>query len=171
MADIILTEEGVLKLEEELHYLKTTKRPEVAEKIKVARDFGDLSENSEYDAAQNELAIMEARIRDIEETLKNVVVLDQSQLSKDIVSIGSTVTIRDMEYPDDEPESFTIVGMTESNPSENKISDQSPVGKALLGRKVGDVVTVHVNEKISYPIKLIAIEKGSDDDSLPITKY
>ncbi|MBE6897351.1 MAG: transcription elongation factor GreA [Ruminococcaceae bacterium] len=142
MADIILTEEGVLKLEEELHYLKTTKRPEVAEKIKVARDFGDLSENSEYDAAQNELAIMEARIRDIEETLKNVVVLDQSQLSKDIVSIGSTVTIRDMEFPDDEPESFTIVGMTESNPAENKISDQSPVGKALLGRKKGEKVVV-----------------------------
>lgn len=142
MADIILTEEGVLKLEEELHYLKTTKRPEVAEKIKVARDFGDLSENSEYDAAQNELAIMEARIRDIEETLKNVVVLDQSQLSKDIVSIGSTVTIRGMEFPDDEPESFTIVGMTESNPAENKISDQSPVGKALLGRKKGEKVVV-----------------------------
>ena len=142
MADIILTEEGVLKLEEELHYLKTTKRPEVAEKIKVARDFGDLSENSEYDAAQNELAIMEARIKDIEETLKNVVVLDQSQLSKDIVSIGSKVTIRDMEYPDDEPEWFIIVGMTESNPSENKISDQSPVGKALLGKKKGEIVLV-----------------------------
>jgi len=142
MADIILTEEGVLKLEEELHYLKTTKRPEVAEKIKVARDFGDLSENSEYDAAQNELAIMEARIKDIEETLKNVVVLDQSQLSKDIVSIGSKVTIRDMEFPDDEPEWFIIVGMTESNPSENKISDQSPVGKALLGKKKGEIVLV-----------------------------
>lgn len=142
MADIILTEEGVLKLEEELHYLKTTKRPEVAEKIKVARDFGDLSENSEYDAAQNELAIMEARIKDIEETLKNVVVLDQSQISKDIVSIGSKVTIRDMEFPDDEPEWFIIVGMTESNPAENKISDQSPVGKALLGKKKGEKVTV-----------------------------
>ena len=142
MADIILTEEGVLKLEEELRYLKTTKRPEIAEKIKVARDFGDLSENSEYDAAQNELAIMEARIKDIEETLKNVVVLDQSQLSKDIVSIGSKVTIREMEYPDDEPEWFIIVGMTESNPSENKISDQSPVGKALLGKKKGEIVLV-----------------------------
>jgi transcription elongation factor GreA len=142
MADIILTEEGVLKLEEELHYLKTTKRPEVANKIKEAREFGDLSENSEYDAAQNELAIMEARIKDIEETLKNVVVLDQSQLSKNIVSIGSKVTLRDMEFPDDEPEWFIIVGMTESNPSENKISDQSPVGKALLGKKKGEKVIV-----------------------------
>ena len=142
MADIILTEEGVLKLEEELHYLKTTKRPEVANKIKEAREFGDLSENSEYDAAQNELAIMEARIKDIEETLKNVVVLDQSQLSKNIVSIGSKVTLRDMEFPDDEPEWFIIVGMTESNPSENKISDQSPVGKALLGKKKGEKVLV-----------------------------
>ncbi len=142
MSDIILTEEGVLKLEEELHYLKTTKRPEVANKIKEAREFGDLSENSEYDAAQNELAIMEARIKDIEETLKNVVVLDQSQLSKNIVSIGSKVTLRDMEFPDDEPEWFIIVGMTESNPSENKISDQSPVGKALLGKKKGEKVLV-----------------------------
>ncbi len=142
MADIILTEDGVLKLEEELRYLKTTKRPEIAEKIKVARDFGDLSENSEYDAAQNELAIMEARIKDIEETLKNVVILDQSQLSTDIVSVGSKVTVRDKDFPDDEPESFIIVGMTESNPSENKISDQSPVGKALLGRKKGETVLV-----------------------------
>jgi transcription elongation factor GreA len=142
MADIILTEEGVQKLEEELHYLKSTKRPEVAEKIKVARDFGDLSENSEYDAAQNELAIMEARIKDIEETLKNVKILDQSQLSKDVVSIGSKVTIRDLDFPDEEPESYILVGMTESNPSENKISDQSPVGKALLGRKKGEKVLV-----------------------------
>ncbi len=142
MADIILTEEGVQKLEEELHYLKTTKRPEVAEKIKVARDFGDLSENSEYDAAQNELAIMEARIKDIEETLKNVVILDQSKISKDIVSIGSKVTIKDLNFPDEEPETYILVGMTESNPSENKISDQSPVGKALLGKKKGEKVLV-----------------------------
>lgn len=142
MADIILTEEGVQKLEEELHYLKTTKRPEIAEKIKVARDFGDLSENSEYDAAQNELAIMEARIKDIEETLKNVVILDQSKISKDIVSIGSKVTIKDLNFPDEEPETYILVGMTESNPSENKISDQSPVGKALLGKKKGEKVLV-----------------------------
>ena len=159
MADIILTEEGVLKLEEELRYLKTTKRPEIAEKIKVARDFGDLSENSEYDAAQNELAIMEARIKDIEETLKNVVVLDQSQLSKDIVSIGSKVTIRDMEYPDDEPEWFIIVGMTESNPSENKISDQSPVGKALLGKKKGEIVLVEAPGG-EFEYEILKIEFG-----------
>jgi len=139
---VYVSAEGLKKLQERLEYLKTTGRKEAAEEIKKARAFGDLSENSEYDAAQNELAIMEARIRDIEETLKNVVVLDQSQLSKDIVSIGSTVTIRDMEFPDDEPESFTIVGMTESNPAENKISDQSPVGKALLGRKKGEKVVV-----------------------------
>ena len=142
MADIILTEEGVLKLEEELRYLKFTKRPEIAEKIKVARDFGDLSENSEYDAAQNEHAITEARIKDIEETLKNVKILDQSQLTTDIVSIGSKVTIRDLDFPDEEPETYILVGMTESNPSENKISDQSPVGKALLGKKKGEKVLV-----------------------------
>lgn len=142
MADIILTEEGVLKLEEELRYLKFTKRPEIAEKIKVARDFGDLSENSEYDAAQNEHAITEARIKDIEETLKNVKILDQSQLTNDIVSIGSKVTILDLDFPDEEPETYILVGMTESNPSENKISDQSPVGKALLGKKKGETVVV-----------------------------
>ena len=158
MADIILTEEGVLKLEEELHYLKTTKRPEVANKIKEAREFGDLSENSEYDAAQNELAIMEARIKDIEETLKNVVVLDQSQLSKNIVSIGSKVTLRDMEFPDDEPEWFIIVGMTESNPSENKISDQSPVGKALLGKKKGEKVLVEAPGG-EFKLKILEISK------------
>ena len=159
MADIILTEEGVLKLEEELHYLKTTKRPEIAEKIKVARDFGDLSENSEYDAAQNELAIMEARIKDIEETLKNVVVLDHSQLSKDVVSIGSRVTIRDLDFPDEEPETFLMVGMTESNPSENKISDQSPVGKALLGKRKGERVLVEAPGG-EFEYEILEIEFG-----------
>jgi transcription elongation factor GreA len=161
MADIILTEEGVQKLEEELHYLKTTKRPEVAEKIKVARDFGDLSENSEYDAAQNELAIMEARIKDIEETLKNVVILDQSKISKDIVSIGSKVTIRDLDFPDEEPETYILVGMTESNPSENKISDQSPVGKALLGKKKGEKVLVEAPGG-EFEYEILDIEFGDN---------
>ena len=122
--------------------LKLLKDQKLPKKIKVARDFGDLSENSEYDAAQNELAIMEARIKDIEETLKNVVILDQSKISKDIVSIGSKVTIKDLNFPDEEPETYILVGMTESNPSENKISDQSPVGKALLGKKKGEKVLV-----------------------------
>ena len=161
MADIILTEEGVQKLEEELHYLKTTKRPEVAEKIKVARDFGDLSENSEYDAAQNELAIMEARIKDIEETLKNVVILDQSKISKDIVSIGSKVTIRDLDFPDEDPETYILVGMTESNPSENKISDQSPVGKALLGKKKGEKVLVEAPGG-EFEYEILDIEFGDN---------
>ncbi len=161
MADIILTEEGVQKLEEELHYLKTTKRPEVAEKIKVARDFGDLSENSEYDAAQNELAIMEARIKDIEETLKNVVILDQSKISKDIVSIGSKVTIKDLNFPDEEPETYILVGMTESNPSENKISDQSPVGKALLGKKKGEKVLVEAPGG-EFEYEILDIEFGDN---------
>lgn len=161
MADIILTEEGVQKLEEELHYLKTTKRPEVAEKIKVARDFGDLSENSEYDAAQNELAIMEARIKDIEETLKNVVILDQSKISKDIVSIGSKVTIKDLDFPDEEPETYVLVGMTESNPSENKISDQSPVGKALLGKKKGEKVLVEAPGG-EFEYEILDIEFGDN---------
>ena len=159
MADIILTEEGVQKLEEELHVRKSIKRPEIAEKIKVAREFGDLSENSEYDAAQNEHAINEARIKDIEETLKNVVILDQTQISKDVVSVGSKVTICDLDFPDEEPETYILVGMTESNPSENKISDQSPVGKALIGKREGETVVVEAPGG-EFTYKIIKIEFG-----------
>ena len=137
---IYLTQEGLTKLEEELHYLKATKRGEVAERIKEARGFGDLSENSEYDAACEESAMVEARIRTLEEQLKLVKVVDQNELKNDIVQIGSAVRLLDYEF--EEEVEYSIVGMTESDPSQNKISDQSPVGKALLGRKVGDEVVV-----------------------------
>ena len=135
-----LTKEGLNKLEEELHYLKATRRGEVAERIKEARGHGDLSENSEYDAACEERAMVEARIRTLEEQLKYAQVVDQSELKKDIVQVGSSVRVLDYEF--DEEIEYSIVGMTESNPAQNKISDQSPVGKALLGRKVGDTVVV-----------------------------
>jgi len=137
---IYLTQDGLNKLEEELHYLKATKRGEVAERIKEARGFGDLSENSEYDAACEESAMVEARIRTLEEQLKLVKVVDHSDLKNDIVQVGSVVRVLDYEF--DEEIEYSIVGMTESDPAQNKISDQSPVGKTLLGHKVGDVVVV-----------------------------
>ncbi len=141
-AQIVLTSEGFRKLKEELAYLKGPKRAEIAEKIKEARDFGDLSENSEYDAAQNELAITEARINDIEEQLKHIEVIDESDIDTNQVSVGSLVLLKDCEFPEDEPVEYMVVGKTESNPSENKISDQCPMGKALLGKKKGSKVTV-----------------------------
>lgn len=118
------------------------KRQEVAAKIKVALSFGDLSENSEYDEAKNEQAMVEARIAQVEAMLKNVHVLDDSDLPTDIVSIGSKVLLKDIEF--DEDVEYYIVGSTEADPSEGKISDESPVGKALLGHRVGDRVEVEV---------------------------
>lgn len=156
-AKIVLTEEGLKKLEDELRYLKTEKRAEIAEKIKEARDFGDLSENSEYDAAQNELAISEARIRDIEEQLKNVTIIDANELSTEQIGVGTAVLLLDCEFPEDEPVKYTIVSRTESNPSEYKISDQSPMGIALIGKKKGDIVTVNAPGG-DFDYKVIDIE-------------
>ncbi len=138
---IYLTQEGLKKLEDELYYLKATKRGEVAERIKEARSHGDLSENSEYDAACEERAMVEARIRTLEEQLKNAQLVDQNDLKTDVVQVGSCVRVLDYEF--NEEVEYAIVGMTESNPAQNKISDQSPVGNSLLGRKVGDTVVVN----------------------------
>ncbi len=151
---IYLTKEGLAKLEEELHYLKATKRGEVAERIKEARGHGDLSENSEYDAACEERAMVEARIRTLEEQLKYAQVVDQSELKNDIVQVGSVVRVLDYEF--DEEIEYSIVGMTESDPAQNKISDQSPVGKTLLGKKVGETVVVNAPGG-EYTYKILAI--------------
>ena len=129
----ILTDEGLKKLEEELEQLKTVTRKEVADKIKVALSFGDLSENSEYDEAKNEQALVESRIVQIEAMLKNVKILDEDELTNDIVSVGSKIKLFDKEF--DEEVDYQIVGST-------RISDESPVGQSLLGHKVGDVVEV-----------------------------
>lgn len=137
---ILLTDEGLLKLEEELEYLKTQKRKEVAEKIKHARGFGDLSENSEYDEAKDEQAKVELRIVELEKMLKNAKVIDESDINLSVVSVGTKLTLHDIEY--DEKLEYTIVGSTEANPAEGKISDESPVGKALLGRKKGETVDI-----------------------------
>jgi transcription elongation factor GreA len=142
---VILTQEGLEALEHELEYLKSVKRKEVAEKIKVALSFGDLSENSEYDEAKNEQAIMEARIADIEVMLKMVVVIDESELGNENIHIGSKVELR-VTPAGKEPvmKEYKIVGSNEANPLAGKISDESAVGKALLGHSVGDKVEVEV---------------------------
>lgn len=133
----VLTDEGLEKLESELNYLKSTKRKDVAEKIKTARSFGDLSENSEYDEAKNEQAIVEERIATLEALLKNVKVIDQEDLSTDSINIGTKVKVLDKEF--NEEDIFSIVGSTEADPANGKISDESPIGKALIGHKVGDI--------------------------------
>ena len=137
---IMLTEEDLKNLELELEELKGEKRQEIAEKIKVARSYGDLSENSEYDDAKNEQAILEARIADIEATLKNAVIIDENEISNDKVNVGSTVTIQNVATGKEM--TIKIVGSNGSNPKENKISDESPVGKALNGHSVGEKITV-----------------------------
>lgn len=134
-----VTKEGLKKLEEELEQLKTVGRAEIAEKIKIARGYGDLSENSEYDEAKNEQAKIEARINDLEMMLKNVEIISGIKGSAKKVMVGVKVKVFDHEF--NEECEYQIVGSTESNPKENKISDESPVGKALMGKKVGDEVT------------------------------
>ncbi|KEI00745.1 transcription elongation factor GreA [Clostridium botulinum] len=143
----IMTAEGVKKLEDELEYLKTTKRREITEKIKVALSYGDLSENSEYDEAKNEQAFVEGRIVQIENMLRNANVVDENEIPKDVVSVGAIVKVKDYDF--DEEIDFHIVGSAEADPMENKISNESPVGSALIGKKVGDIVNVPVPDGIS----------------------
>ena len=143
----IMTYEGIKKLEEELEYLKTVKRKEITEKIKVALGYGDLSENSEYDEAKNDQAFTEGRIIQLENMLKNAVVVDESEIPKDKVSVGSIVKVMDYEF--DEEVEYTIVGSAEADPMNFKISNESPVGSALIGKKVGDVVEVAVPSGVS----------------------
>ena len=143
----VMTYEGVKKLEEELEFLKTVKRKEITEKIKVALGYGDLSENSEYDEAKNDQAFTEGRIIQLENMLKNAVVVDESEIPKDKVSVGSIVKVMDYEF--DEEVEYTIVGSAEADPMNFKISNESPVGSALIGKKVGDVVEVAVPSGVS----------------------
>lgn len=153
---IILTPEGLQKLEQELEYLKVTGRKDIAEKIKIARGFGDLSENAEYDAAKDAQAAMEKRIGELEEMLKNVQVVDVNQVGTDVVSILSKVKVFDVDM--EEEDVYTIVGTTEADPDKNKISDESPIGTALLGKKVGDVVEVQTPGG-SFELKIVEISK------------
>ena len=137
---IKITEDGLIKLKEELETLKTQGRTDIAEKIKVARGYGDLSENSEYDEAKNEQAKIEARIVELEAMLKNIEIIEDVKGSAKTVVLGVKVKALDMEF--DEECEYRVVGSTEANPLEGKISDESPLGKALLGKKIGDEVVV-----------------------------
>lgn len=137
-----LTEDGLKKIEQELENLKTVRRKEIAEKIKTALSFGDLSENSEYDEAKNEQAIIEAKITQLEAMLKLVEVVDTDELSTDMIGVGTKVRVFDADM--EEEETYHIVGSAEADPMENKISDESPLGKGLLGAKVGEEVNIEV---------------------------
>lgn len=154
--EVILTQEGYNKLEEELNYLKTEKRTEIAERIKVARGFGDLSENSEYDEAKSAQAENEERIVELETKIRNAKVIDAKEIDTKTVQIGNTVKLLDIEF-DDEIE-YTIVGSTEVNLEEKKISNESPIGKALLGRKKGETVNVDAPAGV-IQFKILAIKK------------
>ena len=143
----VMTYEGVKKLENELEYLKTVKRKEITEKIKVALGYGDLSENSEYDEAKNDQAFTEGRIVTLENMLKNAVVVDESEIPHDIVSVGSKVRVKDFEF--DEEVDYTIVGSAEADPMNFKISNESPVGSALIGKKIGDIVEVQIPDGVN----------------------
>lgn len=140
--EVFLTKEGLEKTENELDQLKSVRRREIAEKIKHALAFGDLSENSEYDEAKNEQAWVEERIGKLENTLRNAVVISDEDISIDSVSVGTKVTLKDMEY--DEEVEYSIVGSAEADPYEGRISNESPVGSALIGSKVGEVVSIQV---------------------------
>ena len=134
-----VTEEGLQKLQEELEYLKLVKRKEVAEALKQAKAFGDLSENSEYDEAKNEQAEVERHIAELEDSLENIEIIKKNK-KKNKIQVGSSVKVFDVDF--DEEVTYTIVGSTESDPMANKISDESPIGKALLGKKPDDEVTI-----------------------------
>lgn len=140
--EVILTPDGYRRLEEELEHLRTVRRKEIAEKIKTAISFGDISENSEYDDAKQEQAFVEGRIISLEKMLRNARVIEEGEISTETVGIGSIVLLKDLEY--DEELEYTVVSSAEANPNENKISNQSPVGRAITGRPVGQIVEVAV---------------------------
>jgi transcription elongation factor GreA len=154
--EVLLTPAGLAKLEDELEHLKSVKRKEVAERIKVAISYGDISENSEYEDAKNEQAFVEGRIITLEKMLRNARIIHEEEVDTGVVSIGSTVKLRDIEFKEDVE--YLIVGSAESDPSQNKISNESPVGRALLGKSVGSLVEVSVPAgTIQYEI--LAIHK------------
>jgi transcription elongation factor GreA len=156
--DVILTPEGLSKLQEELELLSTTKRREVAQRIKEAREFGDIAENSEYDDAKNEQAMLEARIAQLQERLRLATVIDSNDLSTDVVQIGSVVHVKDEKTG--KSVKYTIVGSAEANPEEAKLSNESPVGRALIGHKRGDVVAVRVPRGPARKLKITKIDVG-----------
>ena len=152
--ELLMTQEGYDALKAELNELKSVTRGEISEKIRVARGFGDLSENSEYDEAKNEQAVVEARIKKLEEQLKNVKIISKDQMNTDTVSVGCRVKILDMEF--DEELEYTIASSVESHADLDAISDESPVGKGLIGHKVGDVVEIQA-PAATLKLKILSI--------------
>ncbi|WP_445149167.1 transcription elongation factor GreA [Baekduia sp. Peel2402] len=156
--DVILTPEGLTKLKDELEHLQKDGRREVAERIKEAREFGDISENSEYDDAKNAQAMLETKIAQLEERIRAATIVDPSELSSDIVGVGSTVHVKDEKTG--KSQKFTIVGSAEVNPAELKVSNESPMGRALLGHKKNDLVSVAVPKGPARKFKITKIDVG-----------
>jgi transcription elongation factor GreA len=155
--DTVLTPEGLEELKSRIEHLRGTRRREVAERIKEAREFGDIAENSEYDDAKNEQAMLEKQIADLEEQLRNARVIDRRSVDTDVVGVGVTVHVKDQKT--DKSTKFRIVGSAEADPSGNKLSNESPVGKALLGRRRGETVTVPVPRGPARKLKITKIER------------
>src|SRR5918911_5715646 len=155
MKETVLTPEGYEKLKQEIEYLSTEKRREVAERIRVAREFGDIAENAEYDDAKNEQALLEHRIATLEERLRHAKVITKKDVAKDVVSVGSKVKLRDVAGK--QTVEYHIVGSAEANPAQNKLSNESPVGKAIIGHKKGDTVEV-VAPRGSMKYKILEIK-------------
>jgi transcription elongation factor GreA len=156
--DVILTPEGLEKLQEELETLRTTRRREVAERIKEAREFGDIAENSEYDDAKNEQAMVESRIAQLEERVRGAQVIDKSDIPTDKVEVGTLVHVKDEKTG--KSVKYTIVGSAEANPGENRLSNESPVGRALMGHKRGEIVSVQVPRGPARKLKITKIDVG-----------
>jgi len=156
--EVVLTEEGLRRLQEEVNYLSTVKREEVAERIRASREFGDITENSEYDVAKNEQALLEHRISMLQEKLRRARVIKDSEIDTEKVNIGNTVTLLDKDA--NEVRVYTLVGSAEADPAQGKLSNESPVGQAILGKKVGDVVTVPVPRGV-LRYEILAIGKMS----------
>jgi transcription elongation factor GreA len=156
LKEVILTPEGYKKLKAEIEHLSTDRRREVAERIRVARQFGDIAENAEYDDAKNDQMLLEHRIARLEEQLRNARVIEKKEISSDIVSVGSTVRLRDVDAK--QTVEYYIVGSAEANPSENKLSNESPVGKAIMGHKKGETVEVTTPRGASLKYKILDIK-------------
>ena len=155
--DIILTKDGLEELKHKIAFLSGDRRREVAERIKEAREFGDISENSEYDDAKNEQAMLEKQIAELEDKLRSATVIDENEVTTDVVSVGATVHVKDQKT--EKSVKYKIVGSAEANPSDNKLSNESPVGKALLGKKRNDVVSVPVPRGPQRKLKITKIER------------
>ena len=155
---VILTPQGLEELKAKIEHLSTQRRREVAQRIKEAREFGDISENAEYDDAKNEQAMLEKQIADLEEKLRNASVVDKKSVTGDVVTVGSTVHVKDQKT--EKSVKYKIVGSAEAKPAENKLSNESPVGKALLGHKRGELVSVPVPRGPARKLKITKIEKS-----------